>query len=229
MNKIYRRNQRVKTLLVSQFFGGVTRKRDYAGNWCDIGKIGLGDPESPTIDHVNPLSRGGMDALCNYIVCSERTNAQKGNSWPTWKVDGNTFFATFKDNRYHITRQNPEVVGFSGTSYAVEHDSVAIDSVVQTANGKTALIIFADGSVCKVPTKLSEKDKKKAYIYKMVYERIFGTLPIEISPNKTLINLTIQKMTKLEKVDKRASLRDSITGRFVKKPLRGLTNNEKEN
>lgn len=189
------------------FFGGATRKRDYAGNWCDLNKIGTCDPDAPTIDHLQPLAQGGKDTVDNYVVCSYLTNCTKGNMWPTWKIRNATYNGRLINGKMTIVKQDLNIVAASGLPRRIDYDAVSIDSVIETPNGKTALIIFTDGSIFKAPTKLSKSDWKKSFVYKAVYERIFGSTSPKIN-RKYVLRETAPKKT--------GKLRDGATGRFMK-------------
>lgn len=67
---------------------------DYAGR--KIVKAACGDPNSdyfPTIEHIRPLSQGGLDILENVIICHCDTNEEKTDSFPHWKANGRRFHA----------------------------------------------------------------------------------------------------------------------------------------
>ena len=76
------------------FFGNAKEVRDYAGR--KIMKSACGNPKSgyfPTIEHIRPLSQGGLDVLENIIICHCDTNEEKANNFPNWKANGKRFHA----------------------------------------------------------------------------------------------------------------------------------------
>ena len=75
-------------------FGSKPEAYDYAGRL--IKKAACGNPDSkyqPTIDHIRPLSCGGVDSIENIILCHRDTNEEKSNKFPHWKVNGNRYHA----------------------------------------------------------------------------------------------------------------------------------------
>lgn len=87
-------------------FGSKTEVYDYSGRLMK--KSACGNPKSqyhPTLDHIRPLSLGGIDSLENIVICHRDTNSEKANKFPHWKVNG---------NRYHAER-----IKGSKTSYEV--------------------------------------------------------------------------------------------------------------
>lgn len=75
-------------------FGKAIVAVDYAGR--KIVKAACGDPNSdyfPTIEHIRPLSQGGLDVLENIIICHCETNEEKADSFPHWKANGRRFHA----------------------------------------------------------------------------------------------------------------------------------------
>ena len=67
---------------------------DYAGRLMK--KSACGNPYSayhPTLDHIKPMSKGGLDVLGNIEVCHRDTNLEKGDDFPHWKANGKRFRA----------------------------------------------------------------------------------------------------------------------------------------
>ena len=78
----------------NEVFGNATEAFDYAGRLMK--KSACGDPNSrfhPTLDHIRPLSDGGLDILENLVICHRDTNAEKGDSFPHWKTNCQRFHA----------------------------------------------------------------------------------------------------------------------------------------
>ena len=78
----------------NQFFGNAEDVIDYAGRL--IKKSACNNPNSkyfPTIDHIRPLSLGGVDTLSNIVICHRDTNEEKSNNFPHWKTNGNRYHA----------------------------------------------------------------------------------------------------------------------------------------
>ena len=76
------------------FFGDKTEVYDYSGKLMK--KSACGNPDSryfPTIDHIRPLSKGGVDVLDNIVICHGDTNMEKDDSFPHWKVFGKSYHA----------------------------------------------------------------------------------------------------------------------------------------
>ncbi|MCM1438682.1 MAG: HNH endonuclease [Roseburia sp.] len=75
-------------------YGAKETVTDYAGR--QMKKSACGDPNSayhPTLDHIRPLSKGGEDIKGNIEICHRATNAEKGDTFSTWKANGRTFQA----------------------------------------------------------------------------------------------------------------------------------------
>ena len=75
-------------------FGNKQEVRDYTGRLMK--KSACGNPNSayhPTLDHIRPLSKGGVDALENIIVCHRDTNEEKAADFPHWKANGKRYKA----------------------------------------------------------------------------------------------------------------------------------------
>ena len=75
-------------------FGNKQEVRDYTGRL--IKKSACGNPNSsyhPTLDHIRPLSKGGVDSLENIIVCHRDTNEEKADNFPHWKANGKRYKA----------------------------------------------------------------------------------------------------------------------------------------
>lgn len=93
----------------NRMFGNKAEVYDYSGRL--IKKSACGNPNSryfPTIDHIRPLSKGGKDIVENIVICHSDTNAEKGNSFPHWKSNGNRYIAIRvrgKSNAYDIYEQ----------------------------------------------------------------------------------------------------------------------------
>lgn len=67
---------------------------DYSGRLMK--KAACGNPNSayhPTLDHIRPLSQGGLDIEGNIEICHRDTNEEKADSFPTWTANGKTFQA----------------------------------------------------------------------------------------------------------------------------------------
>ena len=75
-------------------FGNKKEVKDYAGRL--IMKSACSNPNSayfPTIDHIRPLSQGGLDVLENIIICHRDTNLEKADNFPHWKTNCKRFHA----------------------------------------------------------------------------------------------------------------------------------------
>lgn len=75
-------------------FGNRETATDYAGRV--IKKSACGNPNSsfhPTLDHIRPLSEGGMDVVENIVICHRDTNAEKADNFPHWKANGHAYKA----------------------------------------------------------------------------------------------------------------------------------------
>jgi len=79
---------------------------DYSGREMRISDVGKHNSDyEPTLDHIRPLSQGGVDELDNLIICNRLTNFEKGESFSTWKTNGKRFQARRergKKNKYTI-------------------------------------------------------------------------------------------------------------------------------
>lgn len=67
---------------------------DYSGR--TMKKSACGNPNSdyfPTLDHIRPLSYGGLDILDNIEVFHRKTNEEKADSFPHWKANGKKYKA----------------------------------------------------------------------------------------------------------------------------------------
>ena len=79
----------------NKVFGSREEVYDYTGRLMK--KSACGNPNSrfhPTLDHIRPLSKGGLDVLENIIICHRDTNEEKANKFPHWKANGNNYHAT---------------------------------------------------------------------------------------------------------------------------------------
>lgn len=90
----------------NKVYGNKEEIYDYSGRLMK--KSACSNPNSkyyPTLDHIRPLSKGGLNELGNIIICNSKTNEEKGDSFPHWKSNGNRYKAVrvrgFK-NRYDI-------------------------------------------------------------------------------------------------------------------------------
>ena len=89
-------------------YGKKNEVYDYAGRL--MLKSACGNDYSnyqPTIDHVRPLSAGGKDVKQNLVICHWKTNEEKGDSFPHWKVNGQRYHAKRKlgdRNGYFIVK-----------------------------------------------------------------------------------------------------------------------------
>ena len=75
-------------------YGNKNEAYDYAGR--RMVKSACGNPKSsfhPTIEHIRPLSQGGLDVLDNIVVCNRITNQEKADNFPHWKANGKRFHA----------------------------------------------------------------------------------------------------------------------------------------
>ena len=80
----------------NKVFGKAEEARDYAGRLMK--KSACGNPNSkfhPTLDHIRPLSDGGLDVIENIIICHRETNEEKTDRFPHWTANG---------KRYHAVR-----------------------------------------------------------------------------------------------------------------------------
>ena len=80
--------------LWNERYGNLEEINDYAGKLMK--KSACGNPNSqyhPTLDHIRPLSKGGMDVKDNIEICHRDTNAEKGDHFPHWKANGQRFKA----------------------------------------------------------------------------------------------------------------------------------------
>ena len=90
-------------------YGACQEVYDYAGRLMK--KSACGNPNSefhPTLDHIRPLSLGGVDVLDNIVICHRDTNEEKADSFPHWKTNG---------KKYHAIR-----VRGSRVAYDIIHD-----------------------------------------------------------------------------------------------------------
>ena len=75
-------------------YGSVDEVYDYAGRRMLKSACGnLYSDYQPTIDHIRPISDGGRDIKGNIEICHIVTNAEKGDSFPTWNTNGKRFHA----------------------------------------------------------------------------------------------------------------------------------------
>lgn len=87
-------------------YGNKEEVTDYAGRLMK--KSACGNPASqyhPTIDHIRPLAKDGEDIEGNIEICHRSTNAEKADTFSTWKTNGRTFQAKRtrgKKGAYHI-------------------------------------------------------------------------------------------------------------------------------
>ena len=75
--------------LWNEIYGASEEAHDYAGRL--MLKSACGNPNSayhPTIDHIRPISCGGKDVKENIQICHSKTNEEKADSFPHWKVNG---------------------------------------------------------------------------------------------------------------------------------------------
>jgi CRISPR/Cas system Type II protein with McrA/HNH and RuvC-like nuclease domain len=80
--------------LWKHFFGEQTEVYDYSGRLMKFSDCqNEKSPFCPSVDHIRPVSLGGTDDLGNLIICSEITNREKSNSFPTWVANGKIFQA----------------------------------------------------------------------------------------------------------------------------------------
>lgn len=87
----------------NKLYGNIEEFKDYAGRI--VKKSACNNPKSlyfPTIDHIRPVSMGGVDSLDNIVICHRDTNAEKANRFPHWKTNGNKYHA----ERVRGTRTN---------------------------------------------------------------------------------------------------------------------------
>ena len=86
---------RYKTIDVwNMRYGNREEIYDYCGRLMK--KSACGNPYSayhPTLDHIKPMSKGGLDVLGNIEVCHRDTNLEKGDSFPHWKANGRRYRA----------------------------------------------------------------------------------------------------------------------------------------
>ena len=78
----------------NRLYGKAEEVIDYAGRLMK--KSACNNPSSkfhPTIEHIRPLSNGGLDVLDNIVICHRDTNAEKANNYPHWKANGKRFHA----------------------------------------------------------------------------------------------------------------------------------------
>lgn len=76
----------------NKFYGNKENVTDYAGR--KMKKSACGNPNSdfhPTLDHIRPLSDGGLDVLENIEICHRITNEEKGDDFPHWETNGKRF------------------------------------------------------------------------------------------------------------------------------------------
>ena len=85
--------------LWNERFGTLEEVADYSGRLMK--KSACGNPDSsyhPTLDHIRPISQGGKDTKDNLEICHRNTNAEKGDSFPHWKANGQRFKAVRMKN-----------------------------------------------------------------------------------------------------------------------------------
>lgn len=91
-------------------YGNKERVYDYSGRL--MLKSACGNPYSeyhPTLDHIRPLSKGGLDIIENIVICHRDTNKEKANIFPHWKTNGKRFKAIRvkgKRSAYDIVNEN---------------------------------------------------------------------------------------------------------------------------
>lgn len=80
--------------LWNERYGDKDRITDYSGRV--IVKSAHPDKNSMyawNIDHIRPSSKGGSNMKCNLEICHILTNEEKGDSFPAWNTNGNSFHA----------------------------------------------------------------------------------------------------------------------------------------
>lgn len=78
----------------NKIYGNANEIYDYAGR--KMIKSAIGDRNSsyhPTIEHIRPLTLGGLDVLDNIVICNRLTNQEKADCFPHWKANGKRFHA----------------------------------------------------------------------------------------------------------------------------------------
>ena len=79
------------------FYGNTEEVYDYSGRLMKKSACGNSNSKYfPTIDHIKPLSKGGLDIIPNIVVCHKRTNEEKADKFPHWKTNGKRFKAIRK-------------------------------------------------------------------------------------------------------------------------------------
>lgn len=91
--------------LWNKVYGNKEEVRDYTGR--PMKKSACGNPNSkfhPTLDHIRPLAKGGLDILENIVICHRTTNEEKADNFPHWTANGKRYKALrVKKNTYKIT------------------------------------------------------------------------------------------------------------------------------
>lgn len=96
--------------LWEKFYGEKLEAQDYTGR--TMKKTALSTPDNPyhpTIDHIRPLSKGGLDIIENIVVCHRATNKEKADTFPHWTANGIKYKALRvkgKRGAYRIVEDN---------------------------------------------------------------------------------------------------------------------------
>lgn len=76
----------------NKMYGNKKEVFDYTGRL--MMKSAYNNPYSryqPTLDHIRPISKGGMDTINNIVICNRVTNFEKADNFPHWKSNGRRY------------------------------------------------------------------------------------------------------------------------------------------
>ncbi|MGP1451236.1 MAG: HNH endonuclease [Metamycoplasmataceae bacterium] len=96
-------NKKTANQIWNTYFGKETKTKDFAGRMIVKGAYGDWNSKfSWNIDHILPKKLGGKDNLNNLIPCHILTNQEKGQSFPSFKSNGEEFQIKKVMNHYEI-------------------------------------------------------------------------------------------------------------------------------
>ena len=78
----------------------VRQRANFACEYCGVSEVDSGG--MLTIDHFQPKSKGGTDALSNLVYCCNRCNQFKQNYWPTSAKDPYLYNPRQSDETEHF-------------------------------------------------------------------------------------------------------------------------------
>lgn len=93
-------------------------------------------PLFPTIDHVEPVARGGTDTMDNWVCCSMLTNSIKSN-WTLdqlqWKIQDRGDFKVWDGMLGWFQRQVSEDPQLSNSPYIKKWNSAATKAIAKNS------------------------------------------------------------------------------------------------